>query len=174
MNRINFIKPVPPSRIREVRIWFWITCTLLAATLAILATYTVVQWRVYRTIHKEKHELQQQLNSFSSVMETEHKQVEDRDALQHQLNKLNKYSKTPKSPIEFLSSLRTTLGTIPMQSFTLTKNNFELHILCTNAQQANFCLQKLTHNSLIRSVKLVSLQTHQKQLMAVFKGEVRR
>ena len=172
MKNINFIKPVPPHRDKEIRLWIWVTLITSSAAIITIITITGTQWHMYSALHKEKNELQQQLLPFPSAMEQQHKQVQEKELRHQQLDKLSKYRESPKNPSDTLSSLRKALGAIPIQSVTLSKGSFELHALCTNAQQANACLQKLTSEKMIHNIKLTSLQANQKQLIAIFKGEI--
>ena len=171
MNGINFIKPVPPHREREVRLWSWFTIIGSSSALGIIAIYTGMQWSLYRSLFQETILLKQKLSSFDTVLEQQRTQTEEQEQLQKKMDSLAKYKTSPKNPVSALSSLRAITGN-GLQAVTVSKHRFELHVICQNAQHATICLQKLLQDMRIRTVKLTSLQSNQKQVIAIFKGEI--
>lgn len=171
MNGINFIKPVPPHREREVRLWSWFTIIGSSSALIIIGIYSGMQWSLYRSLVREKLTLQQKLSSFDTVLEQQRTQTEEQEQLQKKNDSLAKYKTSPKNPVSALRSLRAITGN-GLQAVTISKCHFELHVICQNAQHATICLQKLLKESSIRTVKLTSLRSNQKQVIAIFKGEI--
>ncbi len=170
MNNINFIKPVPPLKEREVRLWSWFTIIGSSSALVIIAIYTGMQWSLYRSLFQEKMLIQQKLGSFDTVLKQQRTQTEEQEQLQKKNDLLTKYKTSPKNPAATLNALHAITGN-GLQSVTISKNRFELHVACRNAHHATICLQKLRHDTNIRTVKLTSLQSNQKQVIAIFKGE---
>jgi len=171
MNSINFIKPVPPHQEREVRLWSWFTIIGSSSALIIIGIYTGMQWSLYRSLFQEKIQLKQKLGSFDTVLEQQRTQAEEQEQLQKKIDSLAKYKTFPKNPVSTLSSLRAITGN-GLQAVTISKHRFELHVTCQNTQHATICLQKLLKDMRIRTVKLISLQSNQKQVIAIFKGEI--
>ncbi len=171
MNNINFIKPVPPHRKREVRWWSWISIVAYGAMLIVIGIYTGMQWHLYRSLSQEKRMLEQQVPSFNNVLEQQRSQTEEQEQLQKNIDAVTKYKTLPKNPIKTLTALRAITGN-GLQSVTIAKNHFELHVTCQNAHHATICLQKLLQDPHISTVKLTSLQSNQKQVVAIFKGEI--
>ncbi len=174
MNNINFINPVPPSRNKEVRLWTWITVCVLIASIIGISITTGIQGYLYYSLRQKRQQLEQQLQPLSSVIEQEVKQREEQKQLQKSLDKITAYATKPKNPIDLILALHQTTGAMAIQSLSVSPDAFELQTVCPNAQEANACLQKLTKNNYIYAVKLTSLQVNQKQLLATFKGSVRK
>ncbi len=171
MKGINFIKPLPLHQERRVMLWSWFTIIGSSSLLLIISAYTGMQYSLYRSLSQEKTTRQQELSSFNALLEQQRKQTEEQKLLQQKINKVTRYKTSPKTPITALNALHAITGR-GMQAITISKNHFELHVACQNAQHATICLQKLLHNTHIRTAKLLSLQSDQKQVVAIFKGEI--
>lgn len=171
MNGINFIKPLPPHQEREVRLWSWFTVIGSSSLLLIIGVYTGMQYTLYRSLHQEKSTHQQELSSFNALLEQQRTQAEEQKLLQKNIDSISKYKTSPKNPLNALTALHAITGR-GMHAVTISKNRFELHVACQNAQHATICLQKLLNNAHIRNAKLMSLQSNQKQVIALFKGEI--
>jgi len=130
-----------------------------------------MQWQLYRSLSQERSVLQQKLQLFNSTLEQQRIHTKELEELQKKINQLTRYTQSPKSPIDSLKAIRTITGN-GLQTITISKKSFELQVSCRNAQHATICLQKLMQDPSIRIVKLTSLQSNQKQIIALFKGEI--
>jgi hypothetical protein len=171
MKSINFINPVPPHRAKEVRLWSWLTVVTSCSTLCIIVIYTGIYYSLYRSLSQEKSRLQQKLGSFNKLIEQQRTQKEDLEQLQNKIDLLKKYTTAPKNPVDALNSLHAITGN-GLQSIAISKNTFELQVACQNAQHAAICLQKLQRDQRINTVKLTAMQSHNNQIIAIFKGEI--
>ena len=171
MKGINFIHPIPHKKEREVRRWCWLTMMSSSSAFIAILIYTGMQWSLYRSLAQEKIVLEQELSSFSSIMEKQRKQGAKQEQFKQTINKLTKYKTAPKNPVVAISLFHTIAGPA-LQGVTISKQQFTMRIHCTNAQQANLHLQNLMKTKAIHTAKLVSLQADKKQVIALCTGEL--
>lgn len=170
MNNINFIEPVPRIVSREVRIWILITILLISSTIISIGIYSGLQWYSLHTAHQERNALQQQISRYNAILEQQQRETKQKEQLEQNIQKLTRYKTKPKNPINFLHALHAITGN-GLQSITISKKQFELHVACQQAQHAIICIQKLQQDPQIALVQLVALQTNKQHIIAHFKGE---
>lgn len=172
MKNINFINPIPLQLRKDLRIWIWLTLIFSSITVIGILTTTVIKLRIYNATHTEKKNLENLLTSFTTTMATLRKQEQEKELLTKTLRKLERYTGSGLGPIDVLSLLNKIAGPTAIQSITVSKRIIDITLLCTSAKQAQTLFSQLTAQPLFRALKLVSLQTHQQQLHAHFKGEL--
>lgn len=171
MNSINFIKTVSAHQEREIGIWYRLTTLAVSALLTVIATYTTAQYWLYHSLTQEINGIQQELSRFDTIVVQQRAQTDEQALLQKKINAILKYRQRPKSPLDLLQKLRVIM-TDNLQNVTIEKNNLELQVLCQSTRHATAYLQRLVHVPHMQTVKLVSLQSHKKRVIALFKGKI--
>lgn len=173
MRNLNFIRPVPKHRDREVRRWMLGTNLLLLCFLIGAGSITISQWRIYHATNHEITALNKKLISYNTVMNTQRTQKSETEKLQEQLHHLEACTNCPKSPLELMSTVQKTLGTMPLESLSINAESFELKGCCTNAKQATMLANRLSDLSMCKHAALISLTSPTSdQLQFVIKGKL--
>ncbi len=172
MNRINFVKPVPSSTKKEVRLWNWLCLSLGSLLFLNISIISGMQWFLYRALQKQKNELYAQLPQFNAIMTDQRTKLIERDQLQKQLDATTRYKTNPKNPMGIFAILRKATQDMEIQMASISKKQFELHMLCPMAAQAAMCIKRLNESPGLQNVTLASLQTHHDKVQATIKGTI--
>ena len=172
MNRINFIKTVPLSKQREVRVWIWLCIISICAFVSSIIITSGIQWHLYRSLHQQKKNLIEQVAQFATIMSEQRKQLEEQQYLQKKLDTINRYKTNPKNPHPILAILRKAMHDLSLQSASITTKQFECNALCSSATQASASIKRLHQESSLHNIQLVSLQTQQDKIQISIKGNI--
>jgi hypothetical protein len=173
MRNINFIRPIPEYRQKELSRWALGSTILVLSSIIAISCISFIQWRVYRTISKEKYDLSQQLASYDQIMAQQRSQSQEETNLLAKLGKLQEYTNHPKNPIDIITTVQKTLGSAPLQSLSIGNNHFELKGGCSNAKYATQLVQKLNAMPQYKQAQLHSLNSStNSSLQFVIKGSL--
>lgn len=173
MNRINFIKPVPPSRAREVRIWYWLSLITGCFLFLSITIITGMQWYLYIVLHKQKSEIQTGLVQFETIKSLQQKQQAERDMMHHQIDTINRYKTNPKNPHAIFATVCNALKNIDLHSASINKDRFEINVVTSDARHIPFCIKQLDREAAFADICLVSLQTNENKIDAIIKGTIK-
>jgi hypothetical protein len=172
MKRINFINTIPPSKQKEVRIWFGLCIITVIIFISTIIIINGTQWYLYKTLQQQKKELSEQVTQFATIMANQRHQLEEQEQLQKKLDTIQRYRINPKNPIGILSLLRKATQDLSLQSSIINSKQFECNAFCSSASQAANCIKCLSKEKNVRNIQLASLQTHQDKILITIKGMI--
>ena len=173
MHNMNFIRPVPPHKEKELRRWMLVSALLIMSLLIGGITISGIQWKVYRDIQQEKNTLMIQLASYDQIMNRQHEHTKQHSTLQQKLQQLQVYTNQPKNPIDIITTVQKILGTVPLQSLTIDNDHFELKGSCLHAKQATQLVGKLNSLALCNNAQLHAIASGSNNTLEfVIKGSI--
>ena len=172
MRNINFIRPIPEHRQKEFGRWALGSGILLASSLIAIGGFSLMQWRIYRTVAQEKNDMSQRLIAYDQVMNQQRIKKQEETTLVQKLSKLEEYTNRPKNPIDIITTVQKTLGSAPLQSLSINADQFELKGSCASATYATELVRKLNKLPLCKQASLCSINSGSNNLQFVIKGSL--
>ena len=180
MKDINLINPVPPTRQREVRLWFLVSLLLVSGITVSIATISVLQLQTLHQIKTEKEMLQQQVKDFTTVCNQQQTCVQEEQTLKKHLAKIDRCATCPKNPIGYMDMItKACTDSTQLQSLVIGKKSFELTAQCANPRHATQVMKHLTQSPCFHDVAIVSMQPVQQMskngaLLFTLKGSIKK
>lgn len=177
MKPINFIKPIPPGRQKELRRWYWLTAGSLGALLTAILIISSIQGYLYWVLFKNRTVLSSELGNYGASINQQKKDQSEHDALKKKIDRLNQYRTNPKNPSSVLQALKTAGNGLKIRSVTITPKNFEIQLSAHSIDQITQCMKLLheyKHQSIpfFANLKLASLSHRQQLVDATIAGTI--
>lgn len=153
MKAVNFIKPVPEKRKKEIRSWLIFTTILVGS----LSVYVGISLLLYGYVFLTTESGNQYDVQFNSLKEAQRQKEQFALSQQKIFEKLHRYQHNPKSPQNLIADISRTVGTSSLLSFSLTKHQAELVILAPIIKQAQTYVTEFEKIPLVQNVQLTTL-----------------
>jgi Tfp pilus assembly protein PilN len=180
MNTINFIKPIPPKRQRNLDRWFKFTLYSLIVLLSYLSCTTGYKAILVMRTKQRQHEIQQTIQSCESNILAIHKHQEQNIILSKHLEKVSRIKNNPILPTPYLHELSCIIpAQVALTSYKQESNNHV--VLEGKGIQTNSIiafLHALKGSSLFENMELTSMQYQKNKenalLYFVIKGSLKK
>ena len=171
MSKNNFINPLSPHKIREIRIWIWLTCIIPLLLFITISGISALQFYLYFSLNHEIETIKDDISSYDIAKQKHLKMKQSNDELQQRINRCNLYKNNPKNPLTIFSAIYPNAG-ITLQSITIDLKTIEIRFTITTIQTLQQFLRKLSEQKGIQNARLISLEKHQDSMWAIVKGNI--
>ncbi len=158
MNTINFIRPLPPEKDREVRSWLRITALLYMLIIICTLIIIAMQWYLHRQLKGQHATLKEQLHQYNSIMDVHRTTKSEQELLQKKIAKLHRYHHNPQSPLPIIETIAMASKQTIIESLTIKNGAIELKVIAPTSAHAMQLVQTLQASPLLKTVYLQSLK----------------
>jgi hypothetical protein len=173
--RINFIKPIPPSREKELRIWYRIMLGFLLTVIPAIIIVSTIQLYLWASLHRTKVTLANQLANFNGILAQQKKDRCEQSQLKERAACMQRYSSDPKNPASVLAAITDAAKESQLQSIAISKKSVEIQIHSASTDIVLTTIKRLSdaridNLPIMHDVSLASLTSSGQSIHATIKA----
>ncbi len=159
MNQINFIQAPSPKEQQALHRWFWRSIVVITLLLIGLATYSIHQLNLFRSLQSEHTQLAKSTKQLDQCL-TEKRKLKDQEGrLKQQLTKTTRIKQKPKNPATLLQLFISTLPqNVSLHTFNLKKKQLDITLLGNSSHNILSYLEQLRKSSLLAQIDMQTLE----------------
>lgn len=173
MKSVNLIQPLLPQKKRKIRRWYLFSVLAIVSTISILIILLVPQYLLLSHIKEELSLLQEKTKEHDIVIKQK-QDLEQKEALaQKRKTVITGYTNGTKNPHSHIKLLIDACNKGRIETIHITKQNCEIIIRYSCAQDARSTVHLLSNSPLFSTMQLAAL-THdvqKKEFRCTLKGK---
>lgn len=175
MRLINFIKPLPPHRERELRIWYRSALICTVSIVLLCGIVSSIQLYLWGSLYRSKKTMTQQLTQFGTTIAQQKNDRTMQNLLTQQQKRIERYIKDPKNPLHIIAAISAATKDTPLQSINVSADSIELQIHAASPEAVIAVMERLAHapiesELIFDAIQLASLSYAGNQVNATIKA----